>query len=367
MLIALLSTAHAGGCDALVESIPKTERGELSALLDKVVSCDKKEAEKSFKTFVRASGDVDTLVDLSLKAIGHELYQPVWDMPEQLTDYKARTELAQRVGGLCQDQIGVLPFLQGGYIAANDRAFRIWSDAMVTCGSGQLADWLRTRASDPPSRTYDDKYSALLDVLVKRDGPKALKTLVRGAVVASERGGPFTTVLEKMSSAVAPKEIGGQMDKADKDLLADAYVAVGTGGVRPEQAALVADRLFQNGYPVRAASLLKVVYGDRVQADGTLLYGVASIEHCGGRAVIHLAEVYEPSQRWSITNDVTGPARRFKARLKCETPNGWDVVTTPSPVTTVADVEEWGAGLEKDWTAKKLVVKIQNEKALILK
>lgn len=367
MLIALLSTALAGGCDALVESIPTTARDGLSALLDKVVACDKKEAEKSFKAFVRASGDVDTLVDLSLKAIGHELYQPVWDMPEQLTEYKARTELAQRVGGLCQDQIGVLPFLQGGYIAANDRAFRIWSDAMVTCGSGQLAEWVRTRAADPPSRTYDDKYSALLDVLVKREGPKSLKTLVRGAVVASERGGPFTTVLEKMSAAVAPAEIGAQMTKENKERLADAYVAVGNGGVRPEQAALVADRLFQNGFPVRAASLLKVVYGDRVQADGTLLYGLASVEHCGGRAVIHVASVYEPSKRWSITNDVTSPARRFKARLKCETPNGWDVVTTPSPLTSEADVEEWAAQLEKEWTAKKLVVKLREEKPLILK
>lgn len=366
MLIALLSTAQAGACDALVESIPKTDRTQISALLDKVVACDKSAAEKSFKTFVRASGDVDTLVDLSLKAIGHELYQPLWDMPEQLTDYQVRSELAQRVGGLCQDQVGVLPFLQGGYIAANDRAFRIWSEAMVTCGSAELAEWLRVRAADPPSRTYDDKYSALLDVLVQRDGAKALSTLARGAVVASERGGPFTTVLEKMSAAVSPKEMGAQMSKENREQLADAYVMVGNGGVRPEQAALVADRLYQNGFPVRAASLLKVVYGDRVQADGQLLYGLASVEHCGGRAVIHVAEVYEPSKRWSIVNDVTGPARRFKSRLKCETPNGWDVLTTPSPVTSDADIEQWAAELEKDWTARKLVVKVQNEKPLIL-
>lgn len=365
MLFAI-STALAGNCDALTAAIPKTDRAQLVGLLDKLVACDKNEANKSFKAFVRAGSDVDTLVDLSLSAVAHELYQPVWDTLEQLTDYKARETVAQRVGGLCQDNVAVLPFLQGGYFAANERAFRMWSEAMVTCGSGELSEWIRQRATDPPARTYDDKYSSLLDALVERDGPKALPTLERAAVVASERGGPFTTVLEKMSAAVSPREIGASMSKENQNLLADAYVNVGNGGVRPEQAALVADRLYQNGFLPRAASLLKVVYGDRVQGDGTLLYGVASIEHCGGEAVIHVAEAYDPSKRWSINADVEGPARSFKQRLKCETPDQWPVMVTTSPVTSAAEVEEWAAALEKDWTAKKLVVRMREEKALVL-
>ena len=67
MLFAI-STALAGNCDALTAAIPKTERTALVGLLDKLVACDKNEANKSFKAFVRAGSDVDTLVDLSLSA-----------------------------------------------------------------------------------------------------------------------------------------------------------------------------------------------------------------------------------------------------------------------------------------------------------
>ena len=65
MLFAI-STALADNCDALTASISKTERTELVGLLDKLVACDKAEASKNFKAFVRAGSDVDTLVDRSI-------------------------------------------------------------------------------------------------------------------------------------------------------------------------------------------------------------------------------------------------------------------------------------------------------------
>lgn len=367
LLLSLLgSSAFAGECDALVDAVPSVAREEIATHFDKLVDCSPKVAEKNFKAFVRASGDVGTLVDLSLKAIEREQYKPVWDMLEQLTDYQARQDVAHRVGGLCQDQVGVLPFLQGGYFAANDRAFRMWSEAFSTCDSEGLTKWMIEKIADPPSRMYDEKYNSLLDAAVERMGPKALPLLERAAVAASGRGGPFTSILEKMLETMRPEGIGAQLSDEAKLKLADAYVRVGNGGVRPEQAALVADRLFQQGYKERAASLLTVVYGDRVQPDGRLMYGVASVEHCGGQAVVHIASVYEPSKRWAIQPDVDALARSFKQRLKCETDGEWPVFVTRSPVATEADVLTHGDGIVKRYTEKNLATKLREEKPLTL-
>lgn len=365
-LLASLSLAWAGTCDPLVAKLSDTPREELTALYAEVVACSPKVGQKAFKDFVRKSGDVETLVDLSLKAIELEQYQPTWDMLEQLTDYRAREEVAHRVGALCQDQVGVLPFLQGGYIAANDRAFGMWAEAFETCPSDALDEWLLARISDPPTRTYDDKYTALLDGLIAKQGDEALPALERAAVAASQRGGPFTTVLEKMRESVQPRDISKSMTDADQKRLADAYLRVGTGGVRPEQAANVADRLYQQGYREQAASLLKVVYGDRVQSDGTLRYGVVSVEHCGGEAYVHVASVFEPSRRWNIQPDVDPLARSFKQRLKCDTDGPWPVTVTRSPVATEADVEGHGAEVAKQWADKGLIVRIREEKPLTM-
>lgn len=365
-LFATLGSALAGPCDALVDAIPTTPREELVGHYEKVVACDARAGEKAFKDFVPASGDVPTLVDLALKAIELQQFQPVWDMLEQLTESSDRKVVAQRIGGICQDKVGVLPFLQGGYFAANDRAFKMWSEAFETCDSGALTEWMEEKVVDPPARTYDDKYNSLMDALVDRKGTDALEPLQRAAVAASQRGGPFTSILEKMHEAVRPATFGTPMPPESRARLAKAYVDVGNGGVRPEAAALVADRLYQQGDKELAASLLKVVYGERVQSDGRLLYGAASVEHCGGEAVVHVASVYEPSKRWAIQPDVDGPMRTFKKRLKCDTDGPWPVVVTRSPVANEAEVESFGAEVAKEWTAKKLLVKTRAEKAVSL-
>lgn len=365
-LLATLSLATAGSCDTLTAKIPDTPREKLTELYAEVVECSPKVAERSFKDFVRQSGDVGTLVDVALKAIQLEQYPAAWDMLEQLTDYQAREAVAQRVGALCQDQVGVLPFLQGGYIAANDRAFGMWSEAFATCPSDALTQWLLEKVSDPPARTYDDKYSSLLDALIDRLGDKALTPMERAAIASSQRGGPFTTVLEKMRESVQPADISKSLSDEDKRRLAEAYLRVGTGGVRPEQAANVADRLYQQGYHQQAASLLKVVYGDRVQSDGTLRYGVAVVEHCGGQAYVHVASVFEPSRRWNIQPDVDPLARSFKQRLKCDTDEPWPVVVTRSPVATEADVAGHGDEIAKQWADKGLIVKLRAEKPITM-
>jgi len=357
--------AHAGKCDALVNKVPSTDRDQLATLYGEVLACDKTAATESFNSFMRASSETEILVDLSLKAIGSEVYEPVWDMLEQIADYTAREDVARRVGAMCQDNVGVLPFLRGGYYAMNDRAFSMWSESFVTCPSGELTEWLKSEIASPPSRTYDDKYNSLLNSIVKRLGPDALEPLERAAIAASERGGPFTSVIEKMTQAARPGGMGSKMTPEDAARLSAALVRVGQK-VQPEQAANVADRLYQTGHTTEAAGLLKYVYGDRVQADGTLLYGVTVTEHCGGEAVVHIAEVHEPSKRWSIQDDVSVVGRQFKQRLKCDTDGPWPVQVTRSPVKSSADIDAFAAEVEAAWTDKNLAVKSRKEKPIIL-
>jgi hypothetical protein len=364
-LLLSLATASAGPCDPLLAKANSTPRAELPALFAEVARCDKDVAASSFDAFMRVSNEVDVLVDLSNKAIEAEIYNPVWDMLERIPDYTVREQVARRVGAVCQENVGVLPFLRGGYYAMNERAFGMWSEAFVTCGSQELTTWLTTQIADPPARTYDAKYSAILAATVERLGEDALGPLERAAIAASDRGGPFTSVLEKMQEAVTPPEMGATIPDGARQKLAISLVRVGQG-VRPEQAALVADRLNQTGHPVEAAGLLAVVYGDRVQPDGRLMYGLTSVEHCGGEAVVHVASVYEPSKRWSIQADVEGPARAFKPRLKCETPGPWPVLITGSPVRDQAELDAWVAEITKTWTDKKLVVRERLEKPLEL-
>lgn len=365
LAVMLSAPAWAGPCDDLVDKVEKTDAEQIPALYREVHACDKGVAEKAFGSFMRKSTDTGLLTDLSLASIDLESYDPVWNMMEQIPDYAVRDEIARRVGALCQDNVGVLPFLRGGYYAMNERAFGMWKEAFLTCGSNELTDWLKSEIASPPARTYDDKYNSLLTATVKRLKSDALPPLERAAIAAAERGGPFTNVLEKMQEAARPGGMGSEMSTEDKAKLAKSLVQVGKQ-VRPEQAALVADRLYQTGHKVEAAGLLKVVYGDRVQEDGTLLYAVTATEHCGGNAVVHVIEVFEPSKRWSVVSDVEGPARALKQRLKCDTDEDWPVIVSAMPMRDSTEVDNFAATIERKWADKNLVVKLRKEKPIRL-
>jgi hypothetical protein len=136
--------------------------------------------------------------------------------------------------------------------------------------------------------------------------------------------------------------------------------------VGPEQAALVADRLFNAGAEAAAASLLPRVYPDRVQSGGRLMYGIASIETCEKEMVVHYASVIEPSKRWSIVADIEGPARAFKAKLKCTSGQPWEVLATGEPVANANAIASWVDDLVKQYEGKGLAVKTKEEKQIVL-
>jgi hypothetical protein len=358
-------SAEAASCEYLIKRASSGNSGAVAGVYGEMVKCDKKLAEERFSDFMRASGDVGDLVALSKVAIGSEIYQPVWSMLEDVTDYSARDEVARGVGAHCASDETILPFLQGAYFGLGDRQFGQWREAFNTCETAQFDAWLVEVVGQPPTITYDEKYSTVVGALVKRRKMEALPLLVGAAVAAGNSGGPFNTIVDKMNDAARPDGFGASMSDEAKASLETSLSQVAQG-VPAEQARVVADRLYQAGAEGAAAALLPAVYPDRMQGGGKMLYGVAAVESCGGEATLHYATVSEPATRWSIQSDVEAPARAFKPRLKCESDEVWPVLVTPEPMASKGEVDTWAQGIVDSWSGDEKVVKSREEKAITL-
>lgn len=352
-------------CDALVATAKTAQGDALVGAYRDLIACDAKIAEANFEPFMKGATDLDTLAALSVVSIDGKLFTPVWGMLEKIPDYEQRDMIAARVGASCSDHPQVVTFIQGGYFALRDVQFGQWDESLVSCKSDAIGKWLEELVVKPPQSSYDEKYNTVISAYVKRKHADALPALERASIDAANHGGPFGMLIEKMAAAVEPVEIGESVTPAHKAKLEASYVVV-AGAVGPEQAALVADRLYSGGAPALAASLLPRIYPDRVQADGTLLYGVAAIEVCEKDVVVHWAAVSEPAKRWSILEDVIAPARAFKPKLKCVATTPWEVVSTGEPILSSADLAPWVAGVNKQWAEKGSTVQTKEEKAIIL-
>lgn len=364
-ILLIPAPALAGKCDAQLARISTSEGAALVESYGTLLRCDAEVAGTAFGTVVKQVKDLDTAVGVALTAIDHKAYAPVWSMLEVVPDYEMRDQIAKGVGAACVDHPEVVTFLQGAYFGLRNTQFGRWSPALGECAAPTLQSWLEETASKPPAVIYDEKYNSILTALVARQGVEALPVLQRAAVEAAGKGGPFSAIIEKMTEAIQPKELGASPTPESKQKLEQAFVAV-ANAVAPEQAAMVADRLYNSGAEASAATLLPRIYPDRVQADGGLLYGVASIEACGGQAVVHYATVNEPAKRWSILSDIEGPARAFKPRLKCPAGDPWPVFVTPEPIASATDLETWSATVVTQAGAKGDTVKTRPEKGLRL-
>ncbi|MBT3220352.1 MAG: hypothetical protein HN348_14800 [Proteobacteria bacterium] len=364
LLLLLPATGFAGKCDYLVKRAGTTQGDALVRAYSDLLKCDQELAQSSFDEFMRNSKDVGTLVDLSMVAIRAKTYTPVWSMLEKIPDYGARDEVSKGIGSKCNKEPEVVTFLKGAYYGLRGRQFSQFESALITCNSPELTTWLEEVVATPPSASYDEKYNAVITAYVKQKRGNALPILERAAVAAAGNGGPFNTVIEKMEQAVQPV-FGEDMTDEEKAKLEASLITV-AGAVIPEQAAMVADRLYNSGNQAAAASLLPRVYPDRVQSGGRLMYGVAAIESCDSQTVVHYTAVYEPSKRWSILEDVTDTARGFKARLKCESNDPWPVLSTSEPLARKADVDTWVNGLVEQWVAKGHETKSKSEKDISL-
>ena len=365
LLLVAPGLAHAA-CDAEVAAGKTAEGDALVGAFKTAVKCDPKVAESSFDAFW-AGKDADSVAAVALAAIDAKLYNPVWSMMDKIPSYDQRDIVAGKIGLACDKHAEVVPFVKGGYFALLDRQFAPWDDALVACPADEMTKWLEGLALKPPASAYDDKYSTIVTAYVKRTHGAALPVLERASIEAANHGGPFGMLIEKMVASIEPADIDQTTTPQDRVKLVDSLVKV-ANEVGPEQAALIADRLFTDGATEAAASLLPRVYPNRVLDDGRLLYGLAAVETCDKSVVLHWASVTEPAKRWSILDDVVVPAREFKPKTKCipDASTPWDVITTGEPVATEAEIATWLDGVSKSWTAKGSTVVMKPEKAIIL-
>lgn len=356
------TVASAGKCDALVAKSGSESGEALVKAYEQLLACDAGEAKAAFVDFMTASGDAETLTALSVTAIDNKAYQEVWGNISKIKDFSSRGKVVKGVGESCADHPEVVTFLKGAYYGLRPIQLAHWEGAYVSCGNEDLQGFIKSQVAAPPKRTFDEKYNTVLKIWTEREGKGALEALSAAAVAAAPEG-PFTSILESMNRAVQPTGLGASITDEDRKLLEQALVKV-AGQVDPAKAREVADRLFNAGAEDAAASLLPVIYKDRVQSDGSLMYGVASVETCDKQAIIHYAAVTEPGKRWSIQKDVEGPARAFKPKLKCDS-GEWPVLFTPEPVAGSGDVDAWAKDLEAEWGAKT-DAKLKGEKAFAL-
>jgi hypothetical protein len=351
--------ASAASCDLALKKIP-TAKGEATvAVLKELYACDKGTAEGNFDTLMKQSGDTDVLTTLALTAIDAKSFKPVWDMMDKVPDYSARKRVSKGVGEACVAHADVQPFLQGAYFALRDVQFGHWKPALEACTAEPVQKWVETTITKPPTTSFDDKYSTLLAVYVGQKKAAALPILQIAAAAAAKGGGPLGEILDKMGSAVEP-EMGETMSPENKKALTDAMLAV-TADAPPDKVKEIADRLFTAGSTEAAVSLLPKVYPDRT-VGGKLSYGFASLEICDKEMVLHYAIATDPAKRWSIQADVEPLGRAFKPKLKCTTPEPWQVLTTPEPLVDAAAIEPWAAEIIAGYTKKGLTVKGFKEK-----
>jgi hypothetical protein len=370
LLSIAIPEAHAGKCDALLKSADTAKGDALVKGYSELVKCDKKLAEDSYVKFMAGATDSDTLVGLTQAAVVAEIWTPVWGQLGKITSYEARDEVARRVGEGCATEAKYLSFLQGAYFGLRDFDFQQWDDALVSCDSPAMTDWLKSQVEAPPEKSFDEKYNLLLSVYVRKQRGAALPSLTKGAIKAA-KAGPYDSILQGMDTAVAP-EMGESMKPEDQKALEDALIAVAKA-VGPEKARAVADRLAAAGAESAAARLLPSIYPDRVKSGNTFLYGAAAIEEadCKGTktAIVHYLELSEPGKRWSVLTAAEEPVRgSIKPKLSKCTAVGekMPVTITSEPVKDAAAIEKWAADLQKQWEGKGFEVKQEEAKAIKL-
>jgi hypothetical protein len=356
--------AHAqSACEKMVTDGLKKQDAALVASYRSLLGCDKAVAERVFVDYMKATGDVQTLIDLSLSAISADAYAAVWPMLDKVP-YAVRDQVASGIGAACVDEPKLLPFLQGAYFSLKGVDFDNWKPALVACQAAPMSAWLEETIRKVPEKTYDDKYTAVMAAYSKRQQAAALPLLTEAATTAGKGTGPFQQLVDTMESSVRPDGYG-EPSAEDKSALESALMSVAATAT-PEHAMIVAEKLYNLELPQSAASLLVRVYPDKVQANGSLMYGVAAIESCDGEAQVHFAEVIEPGKRWTVLQDLEAPARAWKPKLKCSAAEPWPVIPTAAPIGSASELTAFVDDLVKQWTEKGLEVKTREEKAITL-
>ncbi|MBA2320644.1 MAG: hypothetical protein H0V89_05750 [Deltaproteobacteria bacterium] len=357
-----LSAAWAANCQALAAKA-STVRGEAVApAWSALATCDPALAEQTYPEFMRATGDVESLVALSHMAIDAGIYKPVVIALESVAG--ARGEIAGAVGAGCEQHPNVVPFFQAAYADPKPRTFASWRDGVIACHAPALDAWLATVVVTPPGEIVSDRYATVLAAYTHHKGREAIPELQTAAVAAALNGGPFRDVLTTILDAVRGMgTVGTNLSPDERKLIEETFITIGQQ-VPPEAAREVGERLSAMGSDPAAAQLLPVVYADRMTS-GKLLYGIAGLESCDGQTVVHYAPAMAGGTKWSVQTEAEAAVRAFKPRLKCDA-GTWPVAVTPEPVRAAADVATWSGKLVTEAGDRGTEASAREEKGVML-
>lgn len=346
-------------CEQELKALEGAQGEAVAGVYGKLAACDAGKAQEAFPNAVKRSGDVESVAEVTVVAIGAGITQPVHGMLELIPDYAAREETARAIGRRCTEG-PVEGFVIGLHDALKDRAFVGWAGALRACEAEALTGRLEQLAGAPPDRAFDDKYATVVELYARKQDAAALPVLKQAAGKATG-GGPFAVVIDAMIKAVTPEGIGGEPTAADRDALVAALTELSGTVTAPDDLRKLASAMVTVEASDAAGALLPKLYPDRVQDGGAFLYGVAATEACDGSAVVHWAVVEDRGRRWSVTEAVDGAARGFKPKLKkCDAE--WTVAVSPEPVADDGDVAAWAEGIAEAADGAKL----KGEKKIVL-
>lgn len=361
VLVALFGAfgeAEASRCGGYIK---KAEYAKDAALIDayrRLKICDVEVAKENFDRFARASNNSSTFTEITLMGIDAGVTDAVWEAFSDKS-YDVQSPIVERVGAECGEGNVYESFLQASYVKLRGPEFLSWEPALRACESDSMGQWLQTQVMSPPASRYNDKYNVILSAYAERVGDKGLDSLREAAIVAGNTGGPMASVLDTMAKTIEPSGMGA-IDPAKQEALNAAYVQVGRA-VEPAAARMVMDRLQNGGNEELAASLLPAVYADRVQSNGSMLWGVAALEQCDGMGVLHWSTYAEAPKRLDVSETVTPALQGAKAKLKCESEERV-ILVSPEPVADKSAAEAWAEEMAAQWSQNGLEIKLKAEK-----
>jgi hypothetical protein len=341
--------AMAATCPKELKALDASKGEAVASAFAAVTVCDLGAASGAFANAVKKTGDVDSLTSLTFAALDAGLTAPVVSMLDLIPDYAAREELARNLGGNCMANPQRVSFVRS-LADLKGRAFVAWTGAIGTCPAPEIDSALGNMLATPPKSTFDDKYSAVVDLYARRTKSAGLPMLEQATTAALD-GGPVAILIEGMQKAVTPDGIGAKPTEADRDALVASLGRVGANA-NPTVANSIAQTMIKVGAESQAVALLPKIYPTKVQAGGGFLYGLAAIEQCDEAMVVHYATVSEPGKRWSVQADAAAQANAFKRKLKC----GADlrVQVSAEPVASAEEVTAWAENLASATEGAKL-------------
>ncbi|MGC6492715.1 MAG: hypothetical protein ACON5B_07725 [Myxococcota bacterium] len=354
--------AEAGSCDTYLRRAETAKGTTLLAAYDRLASCDANMARENFPRFMMRSGDVETLVPLTLKAIDLGAFKQVGKMMEKVP-YENQVDVARDVGSACETQPSVVTFLHESAKELRGTSFTRWAPAHEACSASAHQTWLATQVASPPSSPYSDRYDAVVRALSKHQGAAALPVLEKATIQAA-KGGPFANLLDHIARAVEPSSYGAEIPEADREAMRETYLRIAKN-IAPEQARQVADKLYTLGEEATAAGLIPSIFPASVQGDGTILWGSAAIETCDSKAIVHWATFTRPPEVWATPDLVADAIRAAKPKLKCDS-GDWKVVTSDEPLANRTQVQAWAEVQATVLVGSGADIKFKEEKGLSL-